>query len=106
MSHAIDPGMETRSPFWERVRHPRGPLGRAARRAAMSAPGVYAAYLAHGLGRPRALVLRSRRNLISGREVEPGAEGGEPFVDCSWVFALAETAPGRRRFACLDRLQA
>jgi hypothetical protein len=190
--------------FWDRIRYPNGPVSRALKRAGTSAPGIYAAYLAHGvrhpsllrpsasaleraeplpgdelverpdwvtdfavdvaapaaevwpwivqlgygragwytwfpldnggipsadaivpalqglavgdaipdgpraaegfgvwrvhaIDRPRALVLRSRRNLVTGHEVEPGGEGREPFVDCSWVFALAEPSPGHTR---------
>jgi hypothetical protein len=196
--------MDTTSVIWDRVQHPRGPAGRALRRAGLSALGTYAAYVAYGLLHPqllrpaltpgereeklpgdalvteptwvtdfatdiaatpaevwpwlvqigfgragwytwfpldnggiasadrirpelqglavgdvipdggraaegygmwrvreldreRALVLHSRRNPVDGKEIEPGAEAGQSFIDCSWVFALLETAPGKTR---------
>jgi len=195
--------MET-SVLWDRIRTPRGPLGRAARRAGLSAVGVYTAYLVHGLrhpallraavthaerhdwlpgdeivgdpdwvtnfavdiaatpeevwpwlvqigfgrggyytwfpldnggvpsadrvvpalqglavgdvvpdgpraaegfgvwrvhtlDRPRALVLHSRRNLVTGHEVPLGSEPGESFVDCSWAFVPIATTSGHTR---------
>jgi hypothetical protein len=36
----------------------------------------------------RALVLHSRRDVISGREIADDASAGTPFIDCSWAFVL------------------
>jgi hypothetical protein len=204
--------MEAASSLWERVRNPRGPVGRLVKRAGLSAVGTYTAYLVHGLRHPdllrpaiapvertdelpgddlvarpdwttnfavdiaaapqevwpwllqigygragwytwfpldnggtpsaevivralqdlkvgdvvpdgarsasgfglwrvhslvpaRALVLYSRRNPVTGHEVSPGREDGESFIDCSWVFVLSETAPGRTRLRVRVRAQ-
>jgi hypothetical protein len=44
---------------------------------------------------PRVMVLHSRRNPVTGREVEPGSAGA--FLEASWVFLLSEIDPGRTR---------
>lgn len=51
----------------------------------------------HALEPDRALVLRSRRDLLDGRELAAGEPDTRRAVDCSWVFALRELAPGRTR---------
>lgn len=45
----------------------------------------------------RSLVLYSRREPVSGREVTPGEIASSPFIECSWVFALLEPQQGRTR---------
>jgi len=204
--------MDTSSALWERIRQPRGPLGRAARRAVVSAPGIYAAYLVHGLRnpkllrpgvtaseraealpgdeivlrpdwttnfavdiaappdkvwpwlvqigygragwytwfpmdnggvpsaevivpalqtlavgdvipdgaraaegfgvwrvhtleRPRWLVLHSRRNPVTGREIPPSGDGRDAFIDCSWAFVLVENMPGQTRLRVRVRVR-
>jgi len=49
------------------------------------------------LDRPRAIVLHSRRNLVTGHEVPTGGDGRESYVNCSWVFSPIETATGHTR---------
>lgn len=56
-------------------------------------PGVWRVVT---LDRPHAMVLRSRRQLVDGREVPPDARGAS-FVDVSWAFVLSESAPGHTR---------
>lgn len=45
------------------------------------------------LDRPRAMVLVSRRNPMTGREIAEGDSTSERFIHCSWAFVLEETAP-------------
>jgi hypothetical protein len=59
-------------PGWERVVHPRGALGRAARRAGQTAVGTYTAYLVHGLRHPG--LLRSTASPAERQEPFPGDE--------------------------------
>jgi proline iminopeptidase len=46
----------------------------------------------HTLARPSAMVLFSRRNPMTGREIAPDDRSDEKFIACSWAFALAPTA--------------
>jgi hypothetical protein len=39
---------------------------------------------------PRALLLRSRRNLVDGREIPVDDTSDDAFVDCTWAFVLEE----------------
>jgi hypothetical protein len=47
----------------------------------------------HGLDRPHAMILLSRRNPFTGREIEPGDTSHEPYMDCSWAFVLDPVGP-------------
>lgn len=49
----------------------------------------------HTLERPWTMVLVSKRNLITGREIEDGDGSNESFIDCSWAFVL-EPLTGNR----------
>jgi hypothetical protein len=57
----------------------------------------YGLWRVRELERDRTLVLYSRRNPVDGKEIEPGAGSGQSFIECSWVFALRDLAPGRTR---------
>jgi proline iminopeptidase len=204
--------MENHNTVWDAIRHPRGPLTRAVKRAGLTATGTYAAYVAHGIRHPlllrssatleergqplpgdplvprpdwvtdfaitiaaaprqvwpwivqlgygragwytwfpldnggvpsaegivpalqelvvgdvipdgpraaegfgrwrvqalepdRALVLFSRRNPFSGREIAPGEAEPELFMEMSWVFALVESSPGQTRLQVRVRMR-
>jgi proline iminopeptidase len=44
------------------------------------------------LEQPRAMVLFSRRNPMTGREIEPKDGSSERFIACSWAFVLEPTS--------------
>jgi hypothetical protein len=57
----------------------------------------YGVWRVHTIERPSVLVLVSRRNLITGREIEAGDTGSDSFVDCSWAFVLEELEDHRTK---------
>jgi hypothetical protein len=82
--------MNPPSPLWDKLRHPRGPLTRAVRRAGLSAVGTYAAYVAYGLRHPE--LLRSR---VTPNEIGDALPGDELVDKPNWVtnFAIDINAP-------------
>jgi hypothetical protein len=87
--------MEPRNALWDRVRHPRGPVGRAARRAGLSAVGTYAAYLVHGLRHPGLL-----RPTVTAEERADRLPGDDIVRDPDWVtnFGIDIAVPPGRVF--------
>jgi len=69
------------------------------------APEGYGVWFVRLLDRSRAMVLESRRNPISGREMAPREQATHSFIHISWAFVLVPTAPGRCRLRVRVRAQ-
>lgn len=82
--------MKTPHPLWDQLRHPRGPLTRALRRAGLTAVGTYGAYLVYGLLRPG--LLRGQATAAERAVLLPG---DALIADPDWVtdFAIEIAAP-------------